>query len=174
MSLQDYRYCPRCRKAMITAGPNPGEYRRCLQCGFRQYQEPKVGVIARVVHANRLLMIQRAVNPGRGAWGFPGGFLNVDEMPESALKREVGEETGLTIAVQKLLDIFPMEGRGPGIPGIVLAYGCDCLGNPDTIRAADDAMQARWCLPDQIPQPIAFESTGSLIRQWQQHRQGER
>ncbi len=172
MSLQAYKYCPQCRSDMRTVHQNPGTYKHCLHCGYRYYQEPKVSVIAHIVHSDRLLMIQRAVNPGLGAWGLPGGFLNVDEMPATALQREVMEETALTIAVERLLDIFPMEGRGPGIPGIVLAYGCVCQSDPASLRAGDDAMQARWCRVDQIPQPIAFASARTLIRQWQQQIRG--
>ncbi len=166
MSLQNFRYCPRCQVALVTKEQDQTTYKQCPHCGHRQYQEPKVSVVARIAHRNKLLLIQRAVNPRLGHWGFPGGFLNVNEMPEAALKREVREETSLTISVKALLEIFPMEGRGPGIPGIVLAYDCACLSNPESARAADDAKQVRWCGPGQIPVPIAFSSTQYMIQQW--------
>ncbi len=168
MSFASHNYCPRCQTPLCTAHESHVTYKHCAQCGYRHYQEPKVSVIARIVHAKRILLIQRAVNPNRGAWGFPGGFLNVNEMPITALQREVREETSLDIAVQTLLGIFPMEGRGPGIPGIVLAYACICLSDPEDLRPADDAQQARWCTTHQMPTPIAFTSTRELIQQWQQ------
>lgn len=160
-----FRFCPSCTSPLV---PDAGAVcLHCRACGFRHYREPKVSVIGRISHGNRLLLIQRAVEPGLGQWGFPGGFLNVDEMPAQALVREVQEETGVQIEVQALLDIFPMEGRGPGIPGLVLAYAAVCASDPDQARAGDDARCVRWCRHDQIPAPVAFRSTRRLLAQWQ-------
>lgn len=164
------RFCPCCAAPLTDATQGEAPCRHCQACGFRYYREPKVSVIGRVQAGHRLLFIQRAVAPGVGQWGFPGGFLNVDEMPEEALIREVREETALAIEVRALLDIYPMEGRGSGIPGIVLAYDAACLDDPDAARAGDDAGQVLWCDGSRVPSPLAFASTRHLVARWQAER----
>lgn len=167
MFLSAIRFCPCCAAPLTDAGHGGAPCRRCQTCGFRYYREPKVSVIGRVQAGPRLLFIQRAVDPGLGQWGFPGGFLNVDEMPEDALIREVREETALAIEVRALLGVYPMEGRGAGIPGIVLAYDAACLDDPNAARAGDDAGQVLWCDRNQVPAPLAFASTRRLVARWQ-------
>ena len=141
-------------------------YLLCDSCEFRFYREPKVSVLARIEHKGSLLFIKRAVEPGLGCWCFPGGFLNYGETPEQALKRETLEETALNIQVKGILAVFPMEGRGMPVPGIVLAYRALCLGNPNAARAGDDAADIRWCKPTDLPLPLAFQSTSNLITDW--------
>lgn len=159
-------FCPKCGKSLVPSLDGLISYLHCDSCEFRFYREPKVSVLARIENESCLLFILRAVDPGLGKWCFPGGFLNFGETPEEALKREVFEETALDIQIKKILAVFPMEGRGPEVPGIVLAYSAICLGNPNKVKAGDDAADLRWCKPTDIPQDLAFNSTSLLIADW--------
>ncbi len=160
------KFCPQCATALAHDGDGHVSFLHCHHCGFRYYREPKVSVVARIEHAGRLLFIQRGVEPGLGKWCFPGGFLNFGETPEQALQRETREETALDIQVKEILAVFPMEGRGPRVPGVVLAYAARCLDDPGRIQAADDATDIRWCRPAEFPRPLAFRSTHALISEW--------
>ncbi len=159
-------FCPQCATKLSQAAEAQVAYLHCRACGFRFYREPKVSVVARIEHAGQLLFIQRAIAPGLGQWCFPGGFLNFGETPEQALQRETREETSLEVGVGGILAVFPMEGRGTQVPGIVLAYAASCLGDPQSIQAADDAGDIRWCHPGNPPGPLAFRSTAQLIADW--------
>lgn len=163
MALEAYRFCPRCMAPLRSGRDGSVHYRFCPQCEFRIYAEPKVAVVARIERAGTVLLVRRAIEPGQGLWSLPGGFLNVDETPAQALRREVREETAVDIEPADLLGVFPMEGRGSGIPGIVLAYGAVCLSDPQTVLAGDDAADAQWCRPEHPPGPLAFAATRQLL-----------
>ncbi len=166
MEQPDLKFCPQCATALAQTAEGHVSFLHCHHCGFRYYREPKVSVVARIEHEGRLLFIQRGIEPGLGKWCFPGGFLNFGETPEQALRRETREETALDIQVKEILAVFPMEGRGLQVPGIVLAYAALCLGDPRGIQAADDAVDIRWCSPAEFPLPLAFRSTQKLIADW--------
>ena len=161
-----FRYCPYC------AGPIVEEVRFnavrpvCSSCGFVQFHDPKVAVIALAVHWNKVLLIQRAVDPAKGKWSLPGGYMDAGEMPQEALKRELQEEVGLSVKIGELIEIFPMVNDEEERIGIVLAFGGEPTGSPDIPFVADDAQDAGWFSPDEIPSELAFESTETLLDSW--------
>jgi ADP-ribose pyrophosphatase YjhB (NUDIX family) len=138
----------------------------CPACGFVQFQDPKVAVIALVIHEECVLLVRRGVEPAKGCWALPGGYMDADEMPASALQREIAEEVGLTIQVDELITIYPMtNGDGQRI-GIVLAYAASPQGSSMITEVGDDVTEAGWFGPTEIPDTLAFESTTTLIRAW--------
>jgi 8-oxo-dGTP diphosphatase len=65
-----------------------------------------VGVGAIVLDGNeKILMVKRGNEPGRGKWSFPGGLVNVGEAVKDAAKREVKEETGLSVKIGDLAGV---------------------------------------------------------------------
>ena len=85
----------------------------------------------------RLLLVQRANEPGRGLWSVPGGRVEAGEDDAAALVREMQEETGLLVQPGELV------GRVRRGPFDISDYRCTVLGG--TLRAGDDAADARWC-----------------------------
>ena len=138
----------------------------CTACGFVQFHDPKVAVIALVVHCSRVLLIQRAVDPAKGKWSLPGGYMDAGEMPQEALQRELKEEVGLGTKIGDLIEIFPMVNDGEERIGIVLAYEGEPSGSPEIPFVADDAQDAGWFSSDEIPSDLAFESTETLLNNW--------
>ena len=116
MSQHLYQFCPRCAHALEDR-PFEGKVRRtCSACGFIHFPDPKVAVVALIEANERVLLIRRAVNPGRGLWALPGGYMDAGELPDAALRREVREEVGIDITVGELLEIFPMvNGKSYGL-----------------------------------------------------------
>src|SRR3979409_362313 len=86
--------------------------------------------------AGRLLLIRRANEPGRGLWSLPGGRVEPGETDEEAVRRELLEETGLQVIPGPLVG---MVLRGPYA---IYDYECSVAGG--TLRAGDDAADARW------------------------------
>ncbi len=167
-------YCPYCATRLEMRERFQRVRPTCPACGYVQFRDPKVAVIALVTWQGHVLLIRRGVEPMAGRWALPGGYMDAGEMPESALVRELEEEVGLTVHVERLLAIYPMVGRGPTSSGIVLAYLATLDGSePPVLCCADDALEAAWLRGDQLPEDLAFESTISLLEEWQQNGFGE-
>lgn len=161
-----FRYCPYCAGPIVEEVRFNAERPVCSACGFVQFHDPKVAVIGLVVHRSRVLLIQRAVDPAKGKWSLPGGYMDAGEMPQGALKRELQEEVGLSVKLGELIEIFPMVNSEEERIGIVLAFKGEPTGSPDIPFVADDAQDAGWFSADEIPSDLAFESTESLLVNW--------
>jgi len=97
---------------------------------------PCVGALA-FDAAGRLLLVQRANEPGRGLWSLPGGRVEPGEDDAAALVREMAEETGLVVQPGALV------GRVRRGQYEIADYRCRVVGG--TLLAGDDALDARWC-----------------------------
>jgi ADP-ribose pyrophosphatase YjhB (NUDIX family) len=86
--------------------------------------------------AGRLLLVQRANQPGRGLWSVPGGRVEPGEDDAAALVREMREETGLEVTPDALV------GRVQRGPFAIADYRCVVVTGP--LRAGDDALDARF------------------------------
>ena len=148
------RFCPQCAAALDVTGPVPV----CTGCGRTQHRDPKVGagVVARD-EAGRLLLVQRGVQPGRGLWSLPAGYVDADEDPRDTAARETLEETGLVVEVGRVVDVYP----GGGGASFFLAFEAEVVGG--ALAAADDALDARFFGVDELPE-LAFESTRAAVR----------
>lgn len=161
-----FRFCPHCATPLHTIHRFDRLRPVCPACGFVHFKDPKVAVIGLVQVDNRILLVRRAVDPGKGLWSLPGGYMDAGEMPGQALEREVAEEVGLPVRTGEMLAVFPMEnGEGERV-GIVLAYAALPARNSIELSAQDDVSEAGWFTSEQIPAELAFESTQTLIAEW--------
>ncbi|OGL37522.1 hypothetical protein A3E49_03825 [Candidatus Saccharibacteria bacterium RIFCSPHIGHO2_12_FULL_49_19] len=89
-----FRFCPRCGSPF-----QPREnYLECNRCGLHFYFNPKpCTAIALINDRGEYLLVKRAVDPGKGLWDLPGGFVEEGETFEENAVREVQEELGLSI-----------------------------------------------------------------------------
>ena len=111
----------------------------------------------------RLLVIQRRNRPSAGLWSIPGGRCQPGEPSADACVREVAEETGLAVAVLRLAGRVELDAPGGGIYDVD-DYVCEPLGG--TLRAGDDAAQARWV---SLAEFTALPTTPGLydtLRRW--------
>jgi 8-oxo-dGTP diphosphatase len=92
--------------------------------------------------AGRLLLIRRANEPGRGRWSVPGGRVEAGETDHQAVIREIAEETGLAVEITRRLGDVQRGGPNEAVFDIH-DYRCRVTGG--TLRAGDDADDARWC-----------------------------
>lgn len=167
MSKQPYHFCPICgthlEERLVFQQVRPV----CPACGFIHFRDPKVAVIGLVTWGECVLLIRRGVDPMKGKWALPGGYMDAGEMPAQALARELQEEVGLDVEIGSLLEIFPMAGPGVVNSGIVLAYGAVAVRDEaPPLCCDDDVCEAAWFRVDEIPQDLAFESTQKLLAQW--------
>jgi 8-oxo-dGTP diphosphatase len=148
-----------------------GKWRRvCPTCGYVHFQDPKVAAVVFVEHRDQVLLVRRAMNPERGKWALPAGYIDHGEDPRQAAIREVREETGLEVAITGLVDV---QG-GPSNPGasIVIIYTARVVNG--TAQARDDVDAVRWySANDPLPE-IAFESTRTMLRAWIERQRAAR
>ncbi len=167
MNKRSFRFCPFCGTPLEVRWIFQRERPTCVSCGFVHFHDPKVAVIGMVTWRDRLLLVRRGVEPMKGQWSLPGGFMDAGEMPDAALSRELREEVGLQVEVKRLVGIFPMTGAGVTNQGIVLAYAVQADADEQPLLVSDDdVVDAGWFTADELPEELAFESTQSLVAAW--------
>ena len=167
MAALDYEYCPYCGVELETRYVFGDDRRVCPQCAFVQFKDPKVAVIGFVTVGDEILLIRRGVEPAKGQWALPGGYMDAGEMPRGALSRELREEVGIDVHPGEFLDIFPFAKTSRIAGGIVIAYRVDlACDTPPDVQHQDDVDAAEWFSMDRLPKQIAFESSQELIRRW--------
>ena len=107
-------YCAICGGLLVSRNTAGRMRPFCQRCETPVYFDPKVAVAVFITRAGRVLLIQRAVDPGKGKWALPAGFVDYDEAPEVAAIRETREETNLQVRIGKLLAVFPQTRPGLG------------------------------------------------------------
>lgn len=158
----EIRYCPYCG-SLVEWKLVQGKRRAvCTACGRVQYVDPKVAAGVFVEDNGRVLLVQRRFSPEKGKWSLPAGFVDAGEDPRLAAIRECAEETGLSVEVVELLDVF--YGRiDAASADLMLVYRA--LPTGGELAANDDARQAAFFGPEELP-PLAFESTVRSVRRW--------
>jgi ADP-ribose pyrophosphatase YjhB (NUDIX family) len=105
-------------------------------------------------------------------WALPAGFVDADEDPEAAARREALEETGLIVNIDRLMEVFHTPDDG-GMADIVIAYTASIAGG--TLQADDDAEAVGWFTRGNIPE-IAFLPSQRIIGRWvaEKHEQSSK
>lgn len=116
----------------------------------------------------KVLLVQRGVEPFKGRWAFPGGFLNIQESAEEGALRELKEETGLEGVLVRQFHTFTAPDRDPRERVISIAFYA--LVRLQEVRGGDDAADARWFRLDEVPQ-LAFDHDQILRKAEQALRQ---
>jgi ADP-ribose pyrophosphatase YjhB (NUDIX family) len=139
-----YKFCPRCGYSLLEnrSESNGAQRGICLNCGFIYYpvSKPCVGVF--VLKENKVLLVRRAVEPFKGQWDIPGGFLEKGEDPVEGAIREVREETGFNIKIAKILGIFMDEYGRDREATLNICYTASVIGG--TPGAGSDATAMDW------------------------------
>lgn len=104
----------------------------------------------------KVLLIERGIEPFKGQWAIPGGFLHENESAEACAKRELFEETGLENVFMEQLFSFTEPGRDPRGHVITVAYYALVKLSEYELKAGDDARNAAWFPIDQLP-ALAFD-----------------
>ena len=102
----------------------------------------------------KVLLIRRGLDPFKGEWAFPGGFLRINETAREGALRELFEETKLEDAPIRELGVFSDVDRDPRERTITIAWYA--LVRPHEVLGGDDAEEAAWFPIDELPE-LAFD-----------------
>jgi 8-oxo-dGTP diphosphatase len=119
-----------------------------------QPRGPALTVDGAVVEDSSVLLVRRRNPPFAGTYALPGGFVDYGETVEGAVAREVQEETGLAVAVARLIGVYSDPARDPRGHTVSVAFLVRRRGG--TLRGADDADEARFFPLDALP-TLAFD-----------------
>lgn len=104
--LHIFKFCPVCGAGHFSE--NNIKSKKCKSCGFTYYFNPAAAVVAIIENKNgEILVARRAKDPAKGTLDLPGGFVDLNETIEEALRREVLEETNLQIDSLEFLFSIP-------------------------------------------------------------------
>lgn len=124
-----------------------------------------MGVGALVFRGDRILLVRRGQEPLKGWWSLPGGILETGERLEDAIRREVMEETGLTLDWVRFLEIFERiihdEKGQPEYHYVLIDYLCQ--SSSGEARPQSDAAEVAWVSRDEIPAYHLTDGTLEVI-----------
>ena len=112
---------------------------------------PAVGCSAVIQEHGRALLVRRGRPPARGLWALPGGKVEWGEPVARGLEREIREETGLTVRVEKLLgyqDAIMSDGGDVSSHYVILCFAVEPVGG--RVRCGDDADELRWVTAEEL------------------------
>lgn len=140
----------------------------------REYPEkPVVGIGGVVIEDGRALLIRRGSEPLRGEWSIPGGTLEIGESLQEGVARELLEETGLTVRVLDLIEvfdrIFPADAKGddnlsgrPKYHYVIVDYLCERISGE--ARAGSDVTDVAFAAEDELEKFRLTQTATRVLR----------
>ncbi len=158
--LRRVRYCLWCSAPLEPRHLHGASRLACTSCAFVLYRSPAAAVATAVLRGREVLLVQRAIEPFRGMWGFPAGYQEYDESPEEAAIRETREEAGVEVQLHGVLDVCYTSDDPRKRANLVVYRATVVAGEP---CAADDACAARFFPLDALPAGIAFANNRRIL-----------
>jgi ADP-ribose pyrophosphatase YjhB (NUDIX family) len=159
------KFCNQCGSAVKHSVPADGDTRVraiCPSCGVVHYQNPLnvVGCIP-VMDDGRILLCKRNIEPRRGKWTLPAGFMELDETTAQGAARETDEEAGADIEMGRLFSVISV----PRVGQVHLFY-CARLRS-DVFNPGHETMEARLFDPQDIPwDELAFRTVSTTLERY--------
>jgi ADP-ribose pyrophosphatase YjhB (NUDIX family) len=160
-----FSFCPKCgHHGFVFDGVKAFT---CEKCGFRYYINAATAVAAVLqLPDQRIILTKRKFEPRIGTFDLPGGFVDINERVEDAVKREIREELGIEVKNPAFLASFPNEYVYRGISYFTcdLAFVCP-VDDISNLKAADDVAEAIVIHPNDIDfNTISFPSIVHILK----------
>src|SRR6478735_11101059 len=157
-------FCSRCG-ARLSFGAVDGEDRHrlaCSACGHIAYVNPRLVVTTfPITDAGEIVLIRRGIEPGKGWWAQPGGFLEVDETVHEGAIRETLEETGLIVEPGEIVGLYSRLEAAV----VVLLVEARIVGGRS--RTSPEALAIQAFAPESIPwHGMGLTTTLWALRDW--------
>jgi mutator protein MutT len=158
-----YKFCPFCgtKLDLFFLKNNEPPRHTCGECGFIDYQDPKLIVNAMIKFNDKIVVLKRAKEPISDKWTFPGGYVDRGETIESAAIRETMEECGITIRIEYLTGLYSY----PGTIKMVAIFVASYLSGE--LIAGDETLEVKLVSLHNIPwNKLAFPSMAEALRDY--------
>jgi len=164
---QTMNFCPQCGARVELRVP-PGDHLArhvCGTCGTIHYQNPRLVVGCVPEHAGRILLCRRAIEPRRGYWTVPAGFMENGETLQQAAARESHEEALAQVEIGSLLSVVHVLHAQQ-----VHVFFRAALPEP-SFGPGPESLEVELVRPEEIPWPeLAFPSTEFTLRRYLEDR----
>ena len=139
---------------------------KCTNCGFIYFHNMASAVGGIIETADGILLAQRAHEPRRGFYDLPGGFVDYGESLETAMKREINEETGINITEMSYLGSFPNTYIYEDVTYFTSDAFFVCrIPEGEKPEPSEEICSFLICKPGEIPfEKIAFDSAKAALR----------
>jgi len=156
------RFCRACGTAVVYRLPDDGDTREravCPACGTVHYENP-LNVVGTVPWlGDRVLLCKRNIEPRRGYWTLPAGFMELDETTAGGAARETDEEAGAQIEMQDLFTVINVQRVGQ----VHFFYRARLLS--DVFDPGHETMEARLFTEAEIPwDEVAFHTVRDTLK----------
>jgi ADP-ribose pyrophosphatase YjhB (NUDIX family) len=159
----EFHFCPVCGGRLAAANLKDNEPKRsiCSACDFVFYLDPKVVACSIVEVENKIVLLKRGIEPQKGKWVMPGGYVDRGEAVNAAAIRETEEECGLNSRIRRLLGVYSYSGYVP----VVIVYVTEYISGD--LIAGDETLEAKVFSEQEIPwKKLAFRSTVDALKEY--------
>lgn len=157
------KFCSECGQGVTARVPDGDTRSRfvCDHCQTIHYQNPRIVAGCLAVHGQQVLLCRRAIEPRRGYWTLPAGFMENGETIEEAALRETWEEARARLQQQELYMLFNL----PHINQVYMFFRGD-LADLD-FSAGEESLEVRLFHEHEIPwDELAFPTIGKTLKQY--------
>lgn len=152
------RFCGRCGTELATRTIEGKERSVCPRCGQVWYRDPKVAACTVPLLDGGVVLLRRAISPGKGLWVFPGGYMDVGETVEEAAVRETREECHLDVRCTGVLGLYSYRSS----PVVIVVFRAEVVGGE--LRPGPESLEAGTFFAERVPwRELAFPSTADAL-----------
>jgi 8-oxo-dGTP diphosphatase len=168
--VRTVNFCPECggRLQVQFVARDQKDRSVCRACGYIFYNDPKVSACAIPLIDGKVVLARRAIEPARGCWVFPGGYMERGETVPAAAERETLEEVNLRVRATQPVGVYSY----PTSHVVVVVYHCEVVGGE--LGVGDETLEVRTFGFDEIPwEELAFPSTRDGLRDFLRQMRGQ-
>ena len=163
---ENVNFCQRCGHSLAEKKIEGKVRPYCPGCGHIVFLDPKIAAVVLVSMDEKLVLVQRDIEPALGRWAFPSGYIDRGEVVEDGAKREVMEETGLAVQLDGFVGLYSTTGS----PVVLAVYSAHPVGG--SLEAGQEVQQVGLFSPDQLP-PLPFPNDYQILQDWKSLHQAK-
>lgn len=164
---RQYLFCPTCASPLSSRSIEGRLLRACSDCDFVFWNNPKPVASAIVECEHKVLMARRASRPLKDYWCLPGGYVDYGEEPHAAAIREMKEETGFVIQIERLVGVYLIDNDPRGVNIDSIYAGRLVAGAP---RPNEEVSELAYFGAEELPELVAYKHR-EAIGDWRRQRQ---